>query len=156
MGETMPDDHKRIETRIVGLYNILYDETLQRSDIEFYEIETDDFEGEVYLPEIGLNVDLWQEWTTEKRIEVLIHEFAHTENYDDDHHPDFWDRVVTLTESTITHRAAVEDVFAGTVDPETLKTTIVESIHEHVIEPDIDSVETRKHEVSEALGLSDE
>lgn len=154
MGEETPAEHRLIETRIVGLYNVLYQDDLTREEIEFYELEEEYYEGEVYLPYIGLNVDLWQEWSTEKRVEVLIHEFAHTENYDDDHHPDFWERVVELTEIAIAHTGDVEDVFDTDLDPNELKRTVVESIHEYVIEEDIDSVETRKQEVSAALGVS--
>lgn len=154
MAEETPDGHRKIETRIVDLYNILYEDELTRDEIEFYELEEEYYEGEVYLPYIGLNVDLWQEWSTEKRVEVLIHEFAHTENYDDDHHPNFWERVVELTEIAIAHSGAVEDVFDTELDPNELKRTVVESIHEYVIEEDIDSVETRKQEVSAALGVS--
>lgn len=154
MAEGTPAEHVEIETRIVGLYNILYTDDLTRDDIEFYELEEDHYEGEVYLPHIGLNVEGWREWSTEKRVEVLVHEFAHTENYEDDHHPDFWDRVVALTEIAIDHESEVEALFDADLDPDELRRTVVESIHEYVIEPDIDSVETRKREVGEALGLS--
>lgn len=153
MAESTPDEHREITTRIVGLYNILYEDCLTRADIEFYEIEDEQYEGEIYLPEIGLNVELWKEWSTEKRIEVLLHEFAHTENYDDDHHPNFWSRVVSLTEITISHRSEVTDVFDTNFEPKALKRTIVKSIHQCDIEQDIDSVERRKREVSTALGL---
>lgn len=152
-GETT-NEHREIETRIVGLYNILYEDDLTRDEIEFYELEEEYYEGEIHLPSIGLNVDLWQEWSTEKRVEVLIHEFAHTENYDDDHQPSFWERVVELTDIAIAHAADIEAVFDTDLDPDGLKRAIVESVHEHVIEPDIDSVETRKQEVSAALGIS--
>ena len=154
MVEETPDEHREIETRIVGLYNVLYEENLTREDIEFYELEEEEYEGEIYLPHIGLNVEQWREWSTEKRVEVLVHEFAHTENYDDDHHPNFWDRMVELTDIAIAHRAEVEGVFDAELDPDELKRTVVESIHECVIEPEIDSVETRKREVGEALGVS--
>lgn len=153
MAEETPEEHREIERRIVSLYNVLYEDTLTRDDIEFYEIEEDYYEGEVYLPHIGLNVELWRDWSTEKRIEVLIHEFAHTENYDDDHQPSFWDRVVGLTDIALAHETDVEDVFEDDVDPDALKETVVESIHEHVIEPDIDSVETRKQHVGDALNI---
>lgn len=152
-GET-PVEHRVIETLIVGLYNVLYEDDLTRDDIEFYALEDEYYEGEVDLPYIGLNVELWQEWSTEKCVEVLIHEFAHTENYDDDHHPDFWDRVVELTEIAIAHRAEIEGVFDADLDPTELKRTVVESIHESVIEEEIDSVQTRKQEVGTALGVS--
>lgn len=153
MAEETPDEHRAIETRIVGLYNVLYEDGLTRDDIDFYELEEEYYEGEIYLPYIGLNVDLWRDWSTEKRVEVLIHEFAHTTNYDDDHHPDFWDRVVELTEIAIEHRDEIEDVFDAEMDPDELKRTVVESIHEYVIEQDIDSVETRKEAVGAALGV---
>lgn len=154
MAEEKPENHEEFEELIVGLYNILYEDDLTAEDIEFYELEEEYYEGEIYLPYIGLNVDLWRDWSTEKRVEVLIHEFAHAENYDDDHHPDFWDRVVELTEIAIAHRAEIEDVFDAELDPDEVKRTVVESIHEWVIEEDIDSVETRKQEVSAALGVS--
>lgn len=150
----MADETLKIEERIVGLYNVLYEDTLTRDEIEFYELEEECYEGEVYLPYIGLNVELWREWSTEKRVEVLIHEFAHTENYDDDHHPNFWDRVVERTDIALAHEDEIEDVFESDLNPDALKQTVVESVHEHVIEQDIDSVETRKREVGAALGVS--
>jgi isocitrate dehydrogenase len=153
MAEKTPETHEEFEELIVGLYNILYEDDLTTDDIEFYELEEEHYEGEIYLPYIGLNVDLWQEWSIEKRVEVLIHEFAHTENYEDDHHPDFWERVVELTEISIDYREEIEALFGGEPDPDELKETVVESIHEYVIESDIDSVETRKREVSDALEL---
>lgn len=146
----------RIEKRIVGLYNILYEDEFTRDDIELYELTEDDYEGEIYLPDIGINFELWDQWSTEKRIEVLVHEFAHAENYDDDHHPDFWDRVVDLTETVIDRREETVDVFDDDVDPDALKHTVVESIHEHVIEQDIDTVPARKRAVSQALGVPSE
>lgn len=149
----MAEEHQLIEHRIVSLHNILYEDDLTSDDIEFYEIEQEHYEGEVELPYIGLNVEQWRDWSTEKRIEVLIHEFAHTENYADDHHPDFWDRVVELTEIAISHQSAVEEAFQAPLDARALKGTIVDSIHEYVIEPDIDSVDRRKREVSEQLGV---
>lgn len=152
MAEEKPE-HEEFEELIVGLYNILYEDDLTTEDIEFYELEEEHYEGEIYLPYIGLNVDLWRDWSTEKRVEVLIHEFAHAENYDDDHHPDFWDRVVELTEIAIAHEAEIEELFGAEFEPDELKATVVESIHEYVIEPDIDTVETRKQEVSSALGM---
>lgn len=153
MDEETADDYVDIEARIVGLYNILYEDGLTRDDIEFYDLEEEYYEGEIHLPYIGLNVSQWREWSTEKRVEVLIHEFAHTENYEDDHHPDFWDRVVDLTEIAIAHEAEVAAVFDDGFEPAALRRTVVESIHEAVIEPDIDSVESRKREVRSALGL---
>lgn len=153
MAEKTSDNHEEFEELIVGLYNILYEDDLTTEDIEFYELEEESYEGEIYLPYIGLNVDLWQEWSTEKRIEVLIHEFAHTENYEDDHHPDFWERVVELTEIAIAHEHEIAELFGSELDPDELKETVVESIHEYVIETDIDSVETRKQEVSDALEI---
>lgn len=154
MVEESSEEHRSIERRIVGLYNILYEDNLTTDDIEFYELEEERYEGEVDLPYIGLNVSQWRDWSTEKRVEVLIHEFAHTENYADDHHPNFWNRVVELTEIAISQKSAIEEVFHAKLDARALKATIVHSIHEYVIESDIDSVEQRKREVSEALGVS--
>lgn len=153
MAEKTSDDHEEFEELIVGLYNILYEDDLTTDDIEFYELEEEYYEGEIYLPYIGLNVELWREWTIEKRVEVLIHEFAHTENYEDDHHPDFWERVVELTEIAIAHEGEIAELFGTELDPDELKKTVVESVHEYVIESDIDSVETRKRAVSDALDL---
>lgn len=155
MDKEQSSEYPAIEERIVGSYNLLFEDDLTVDDIEFYELEEEHYEGEVYLPYIGLNVDLWEDWSTEKRVEVLIHEFAHTENYEDDHHPSFWERVVELTEIAIAHGSEIETLFGDELDPETLKRTVVESIHEYVIETETDTVETRKHAVSEALGVPD-
>lgn len=155
MGDNASETHPDIEARIVGLYNVVYDDGITRADIDFYEVEDAHTEGEVYLPEFGLNVDLWRKWSTEKRIEVLLHEFAHTENYADDHHPSFWERVVSLTETTIERKQAVEDAFDAEIDERELKRTVVDSVHEYVVEQDVDSVAARRREVHEALGLPD-
>lgn len=145
-------DRREMETRIVGLYDLLYEDELSRDEINLYELTEPDYEGEIYLPDIGLNFELWAEWSTEKRIEVLIHEFAHTTNYDDDHHPSFWDRVVDLTQTVIQERGAVEALFDD-FDPERLKRTVVDSVHEGVIEADVDTVTERKRAVAGALGV---
>ncbi|MEF8824738.1 MAG: hypothetical protein V5A27_00085 [Halapricum sp.] len=152
MADEADADHEEFENLIVGLYNILYEDDLTTEDIEFYELDEGHYEGEIYLPHIGLNVELWREWSTEKRVEVLVHEFAHTENYDDDHLPDFWDRVDTLTEIAIAHETGIAELFGAEIDPDELKAIIVESIHEYVIESDVDTVEGRKQAVNEALG----
>lgn len=156
MGTEQASEYAEIEARIVGSYNLLYENDLSVEDIEFYALEDERYEGEIYLPHIGLNVDLWDEWSTEKRVEVLIHEFAHTEKYEDDHHPDFWSRVVELTEIAIDHESEFEALFDDELDPETLKQTVVESIHEYVIETEMDTVDARKHAVSDALDVPDD
>jgi isocitrate dehydrogenase len=153
MGEGTSGEHRRIEERIVGLYNVLYEDDLAREEIEFYAVEEEDCEAEIYLPDIGVNVEQWRGWSTEKRVEVLVHEFAHAENYADDHAPAFWDRVVERTEVAVARRDAVEDVFDAALDPDALRRTVVESVHEQVIETDIDSVEARREAVGGALGV---
>lgn len=154
MADESGEEFSNIENIIVGLYNILYEDSMTTSDIEFYELEDEEYEGEIYLPYIGLNVELWREWETEKQVEVLIHEFAHTENYDDDHHPDFWDRVVELTEIASSHEPKIETLFDDSFSPKELKETVVDSIHEYVIDTEVDTVGARKKEVRAALGIS--
>ena len=139
-----------IESAILDLFNILYDENLTSNDIELYELKRETDEGEIYLPHIGINYELWQEWSNEKRIEVLIHEFAHDEKYSDDHQPSFWNRVVRLTQKTVQHRHETEDKI-GEFNPEKLKQTVVESVHRGVIETDTDTVEKRRKKVREKL-----
>ncbi len=146
-----PDE---IESSVVSLYSLLYDDDLTKDELELYEVKDESCEAEVYLPDFGLNFEAWRQWSTEKRVEVLIHEFAHVENYEDDHYPSFWDRVVELTEVVTENQEAVEAVFDADLDTDTFRRTVVESIHEEVIETDTDTVEDRKVEVCEALGVS--
>lgn len=156
MGGEGAVDPGRIERRIVGLYNLLYADELAEEDIELYELTDPNYEGEIDLPHIGLNFELWAGWSTEKRVEVLLHEFAHAEKYEDDHHPDFWDRVVDLTEVAVDRRAEVGDLFDDDLDADALRRTVVESVHEYVIERDIDTVAERRRAVGRALGVAPE
>lgn len=147
--------YRTIEKRITGLYNILCEEDITGEEIELYELTEDAVEGEIQFPYIGINFDQWEEWSTEKRIEVLLHEFAHTTNYEDDHEPDFWTRVSELTEAAIDHQVEIEELFGSEIDPQKLKRTVTGSVHAGVIEQDVDSVANRKRAVGAALGVSD-
>lgn len=64
--------------------------------------------------------------------------------------------MVERTENAIEHEDDIAELFGSDFDPGELKETVVESIHEYVIETDIDSVETRKQAVSESLGMGPE
>lgn len=153
MGQRRSEEFRSIKRTIVDLYNVLYVDQITTEDIEFYELTDETEEAEVYLPEIGVNISLWRDWSTEKRIEVLIHEFAHTEDYDDDHLPTFWDRVVELTEIALDHQQEIEAVFDQSIDPTALKQAIVDSVHEEVIETDVDTVGARRRALRQALGV---
>ncbi|MFB6284325.1 MAG: hypothetical protein ABEK59_10405 [Halobacteria archaeon] len=144
------DIDEEIEKNILSLYNILYEDSLESEDIELYELKRETDEGEIYLPHIGINYELWREWNVEKRIEVLIHEFAHDEKYSDDHHPDFWDRVVERTKTAVCRHREIEEEM-GDFEPAVLKDTVVDSIHRGVIETDIDTVAERKRNVRNQL-----
>jgi isocitrate dehydrogenase len=111
-------------------------------------------EAEIYLPSVGINFRYWRLWSVERRIEVLLHELAHVENYEDDHAPAFYERLVELVEIAEDRRPDLEASFGTSIDFDLVKRHVVESVHEYVIERDIDTVAERRRAVGRALGVA--
>lgn len=150
---TTAAERATIREMIVGLYNVLFEDQLRADDIQLNQLRAEDEEADVYLPEIGINFRYWRHWSVERRIEVLLHEFAHVENYDDNHEPSFYDRLVELTDIAADWQPELEAVFGQTIDFAVVKRHIVESVHEETIEPDIESVQQRKRILRQQFGL---
>lgn len=150
---TTAEERAAIKGMIAGVYNILFEDQLLPADIELNQLRGDDEEADIYLPEVGINFRYWRHWSVERRLEVLIHEFAHVENYDDGHEPSFYDRFVELTEIAEDWHAELEVIFDEPIDFDLLKRFIVESVHEETIQPEIESVAERKRALRRAFGL---
>jgi len=154
--QTTAEERAGIKSMIAGLYNVLFEDQIVPMDIHLNQLRCEDEEADVYLPEVGINFRYWRLWSVERRLEVLIHELAHVENYDDDHEPSFYDRFVELTEIAEDWQAELEVVFDKQIDFELVKRHIAESVHEETIEPDIESVEERQQALRRAFGLPED
>lgn len=150
---TTAEERAAIKGMIAGVYNILFEDQLQPAHLELNQLRGEDEEADIYLPEVGINFRYWRHWSVERRLEVLIHEFAHVENYDDGHEPTFYERFVELIEIAEDWQAELEVIFEGPIDFELLKRFIVESVHEETIEPEFESVAERKRALRRAFGL---
>ncbi len=86
---TTAEERAAIKRVIAGVYNVLFEDQLLPADIELNQLRGEDEEADIYLPEVGINFGYWRQWPVERRLEVLIHEFAHVEDYDDGHAPSY-------------------------------------------------------------------
>jgi isocitrate dehydrogenase len=152
---TTPEERRTIKRLIASLHDAVFDDRLSADDIELTDLRDETAEAEIYLPEVGINVRYWRRWSVERRIEVLLHELAHVENYADDHAPTFYDRLVELTEIAADHRPELEVSFGEPIDFDRVKRHVVESVHEETIEPDMETVAERQRRLREAFGLGD-
>ncbi len=141
---------------VVGVYNVLFADDLEPDDIDLYYIDSEHVEAEIELPYIGLNRDDWQAWSVERKLEVLLHEFAHVEEADDepDHGSAFYDRLAELTRIAHDHREAIETLFDTSIDFEQIHDHIVDSVNEYTIEVETDSVEGRRQVLREELSTA--
>ncbi|MFW5920035.1 MAG: hypothetical protein ACOCSF_07600, partial [Halanaeroarchaeum sp.] len=150
---TTPEERAAITGTIAGVYNVLFEDRIQPADIELNQLRNEDEEADIYLPEVGINFRYWRRWSVERRLEVLLHEFAHVENYDDGHGPSFYDRLVELAEIAEDWQGELEVIFDDPIDFDLLKRYLVESVHEETIELDVESVANRKRALREAFEL---
>jgi isocitrate dehydrogenase len=139
---------------VAGVYAIVFDADVAAGDIELYDIDSAYVEAEIDMPYIGINHDDWTtEWSPERRLEVLLHEFAHVEESADepDHGPAFYDRLVDLTTTAEQNIDAIEALFDAVIDLEELEFHIIESVNEYTIETDIESPRRRRQALREAF-----
>lgn len=90
------------------------------------------------FPEFGIHPRLWSRWTVEKRLEVLIHEFAHVHDYEQNHRPPFWDRVVRMVQRAEEAPGDLKQLLGTPIDFHDLKQTVVESVRDDVIDRRMD------------------
>lgn len=144
---------------VAGVYSVVFDEDLCPDDLALYAIDSPHVEAEIEFPYIGINRRQWtEEWTPERKLEVLLHEFAHVEEAEDelDHDPAFYDRLMTLAENAAANREAVEALFDAPIDFRTVQQHVVDSVNESTIEPHIDTVAERRAALRDAFALPEE
>lgn len=151
---TTDAERAEIKRKIVGLYNVVFEDQLRATDIQLNQLRSEDEEADIYLPEVGINFRYWRQWSVERRLEVLLHEFAHVEDYDDDHEPSFYDRLVELTEIAESWQSELNVVFDEPIDFRSVKQHIIDSVHEETIEPGIESVDERKQALRQRFDIS--
>lgn len=158
MERTPLEEHTELHDIVTGLYNLVFEDDLRSNELRLYDIESEYVEAEIDFPYIGINRRKWAEWSPERRLEVLLHEFAHVEEGEDDldHDPAFYERLTDLATVAQAHGSAVEALFGASLDFEEAREHIVDSVNEYTIEPEIDSVETRRCVLREAFGSSGE
>ncbi|MFW5919754.1 MAG: hypothetical protein ACOCSF_06120 [Halanaeroarchaeum sp.] len=141
---------------VTGVYSVVFDEDLHPDDVALYAIESPHVEAEIEFPHIGINRRKWtEEWSPERKLEVLLHEFAHVEEAEDelDHDPAFYERLTTLTENAADDRGEIEALFDAPIDFRLVKRHIVDSVNEYTIESHIDTVAERKGFLRDELAL---
>lgn len=142
---------------VIGVYNVLFADDLEADDINLYYIESEHVEAEIELPHIGINRDDWEEWSVERKLEVLLHEFGHVEEAEGepDHGHEFYDRLAELTQIAHDHQEELKALFDTDIDFEEIHDHIVESVNEYTIEVETDSIEGRRQVLREELSTPD-
>lgn len=144
---------------VTGVFSVVFGEDLQPDDVALYAIESPHVEAEIEFPYIGINRRQWsEEWSPERKLEVLLHEFAHVEEAEDelDHDPAFYERLMALAENAAANAEAVEGLFDAPIDFRVVKRHIVDSVNEHTIESHLDTVDGRREALLDAFALSEE
>jgi isocitrate dehydrogenase len=144
---------------VTGVYEVVFEEDLRPDDVELYAIESPHVEAEIEFPSIGINRRQWtEEWSPERRLEVLLHEFAHVEEAPDelDHDPAFYERLMALAENAADNAETVETLFDAAIDFRAVKRHIVDSVNEYTIESHIDTVADRQAVLRDELALPEE
>jgi isocitrate dehydrogenase len=138
---------------VTEVYNLLFVDDLEPDEIDLYYIESEHVEAEIELPYIGINRKNWEEWAPERKLEVLLHEFAHVEEEPDepDHGQRFYERLAALTLTAESKQGEIETIFGTNFDFEQIHEHIIESVNEYTIEDEIDTIEGRRQVLREEL-----
>lgn len=156
MERTPLDYPSELHDTVAGVYNILFAEELAPDELNLYYIESEHVEAEIEFPYIGINRTEWEsEWSVERKIEVLLHEFAHVEEGPDepDHGEEFYDRLSELAAIAADHRAEMEELFGTEIEFDEIYQHIVDSVNEYTV--DVDTVEGRQQVLREELTAGD-
>lgn len=143
---------------VAGLYNVVFGERLQPGDIELYDVDSEYVEAEVLFPYVGVNLTAWEDdWSPERRLEVLLHEFAHVQEAagEPDHGPAFYARLADLTATAEAYRAEIAGLFGTQLDFEDVREHVVDSVNEWTVEEGIESVDDRKRVLREVFAHGD-
>lgn len=153
------DGETDLHAVVTGGYNLVFEDELQPDAIELYAIESEHVEAEIDLPAIGINRHEWEhEWSAERKLEVLLHEFAHIEETADepDHGPRFYERLAALTAIAEAHQSEFEALFGTSIEFRDVHRHILGSVNEYTIASDIDSVDHRLRALRDTFALSGE
>lgn len=131
---------------VCGLYELLFPGDPRAIALELYDVRSDYVEAEIEFPSLGINRRKWEAWSPERRLEVILHEFAHVgEGTDElDHDPRFYERLTALAARAEAHGDEIEALFGASLDFEEVREFIVDSVNEHTVEPAIEGVEDRR------------
>jgi len=143
---------------VTGVYEVVFEEDL-RPDVALCAIESPHVEAGIEFPHIGINRRQWtEEWPPERKLEVLLHEFAHVEEAPDelDHDPAFHERLLSLAEAAANDAAAIEALFDAPIDFRAVRRHIVDSVNEYTIESHIDTVAERRADLRDWFALPGE
>lgn len=141
---------------VTGVYNLLFTDELAPDDVDLYYIESEHVEAEIEFPYIGINRTDWEtEWSAERKIEVLLHEFAHLEEgpSEPDHGEEFYDRLSELATIAEDHRGEMEELFDTGIEFDAIHRHIVDSVNEYTV--DVGTVEGRQQVLREELSAGD-
>jgi len=156
MERTSLDPPSELHDAVTGVYNILFADELAPEDIDLYSIDSEYVEAEIDMPHIGINRADWEnEWSVERKIEVLLHEFAHVEEgpNEPDHGEEFYQRLSELAVVAADHHPEMEALFDTETDFEEIYRHIVDSVNEYTV--DVGTVEGRQQVLREELSASD-
>lgn len=151
MVRTTPEERQRIRDVLAGMHNALFQDDITADDITLTQLTSYYNEADVYFPYFGINIGQWRDWSPEKKMEVLLHEFAHVENHEDNHRPPFWERFVDLVEIAEEHQAELEQALDADIDMQEVRERIIDSVHEGTVDLRMDSVQERKQWLRDRL-----
>ncbi|MXR39871.1 hypothetical protein GRX01_00645 [Halobaculum sp. WSA2] len=154
MERTQIEERTELHDIVTGVYDLLFPDDLDSDEIDLYYIDSEHVEAEIEFPYIGINRADWErEWTAERKLEVLLHEFAHVEEGPDeaDHGPRFYDRLADLTTTAEAKQEGIEAVFGTSLDFERIHGHIIESVNEYTIETASDTIEGRRRVLRQEL-----
>lgn len=142
---------------VIGVYELLFDGRLEPGELQLFDLDSPYVEAEIEFPYLGVNRTKWADWSAERRLEVLLHEFAHIEEGPDepDHGPAFYDRLAALTAVAATKGTELESLFGGRLDFDEVRRHIVDSVNEYTVEDGPAAVEEHRRVLRETFGAAD-
>lgn len=143
---------------VAGSYSLVFEDDLEPAALDLYAIDSTHVEAEIDLPEFGINRASWEsEWGAERKLEILLHEFAHVEEEpaEPDHGPRFYERLTELVHIANAHQDEFEALFGTSLDFEAVQKHVVASVNQYTVEQDLEAVDERKSALRERFDLVD-